>query len=675
MDTTAVVVECRIGDVASRVIEGHARGDTLFLPAGALLALAGLDSTGAAGERPLAATSELLHADVSFDPNALIVEFADSGALPVSRRAARARARAALRERQLASRVPGTAATVARLPSAFTMGYSAEQKGAIATNLALRAFGGTLELMLGHEWRARTNAEVAWTRVPASATSGTRVRFGAIGELAGAPGILITNAPVQRDDSLGASTIRDVAQPGSEIELFDDGVLVAADSVGSRRATQLHLPQRYGTHVIRLVTHDSAGGARELRWVESSPDALLPDGTFRYVVAAGRCARAPCAGMYVSGAYAIDDRVTAGLTLAPSRRTSGRAASAVSATVDARVGTASTLSLRRHGVEGTVAELRVARDAGHALVIRSDAAPASAPSLLPPLRSGVSRRLTTAAMSWDVPRGGTVTVVGGATRSGGGVASSASIPLTVGVVQGSAAVARQASGSDCADWSMGALVTGAWLPRIFARVRAALLRVRAARRSGRCGTTSSTDAMLVLPLSALSVLELAASWDRARRTNRPAVALTVRHRVGGVMNARAELTGSGAGGIRSGVSGTLVVDLLRRGISAGADPGGATAGVHGLVYVDDNANGRIDPGEPRVDGAVVRAGEASAISDARGVFVLSQLPPDRRSRLSVDSLSVEDAGFVPRQPVDVVVTAQTVTRVDLAVRRRQVGGG
>lgn len=49
----------------------------------------------------------------------------------------------------------------------------------------------------------------------------------------------------------------------------------------------------------------------------------------------------------------------------------------------------------------------------------------------------------------------------------------------------------------------------------------------------------------------------------------------------------------------------------------------APAGTHGVVYRDDNGNGRRDVGEPGLAGVALRRGAEFAVTDDRGVFVLA----------------------------------------------------
>jgi hypothetical protein len=670
--TDTVVVECRIGDVAARVLEGRMDGNTLLLPAARVLALAGLDSSSAGGDRSLEAISVLLHADVSFDASVLVVQVADSGTLPVSLSAARSHMRALLHDRVRASQTGAVPARLPSAPSALTMSYSAQRDGAFAVDAVSRTLGGTLEAALVHPPGAAMRPTLGWTQVPDDAHGGARVRLGAIDELDGATGILVTNIPLLRADTLRASAVSAHAAPGTELELFEDGELVAADSVADASMSRLLHPQRYGTHVVRLVTHDASGIEHESRWIESTPDALLSRGALRYAAAAGRCTSGDCSSFMTSLAYAPTDRVTFTVATIPRRRSATREVPRpldLRAALDARVGEAAVLSVQRDGAEAPSAELRVEHGSGRGFVFRTAAAGSSSLSALVPPFMGTGHRLSSASGSWLLP--GHTVLDAAAARSHGtlAVATNASAPLQVGVVQGSVAALRDGGGA-CVGWTFGVLVNGTWMARAIRLLRSALLRLREERRVSPCGATTRS-VVVALPTGATSALELSASWERARR---PVLSVALRRRIGGMLTAHAELTGDERSyAARSDVAGTVVLDALRRSISFAVDASASGATVEGIVYVDDDANGRRDVGDAVIPGAVVRSGDASAVSDARGIYVLPGLPADRLARLSVDSVSVEDAGVVPQAPTSVVLTPRAVVHVDISLRRRERG--
>jgi len=99
------------------------------------------------------------------------------------------------------------------------------------------------------------------------------------------------------------------------------------------------------------------------------------------------------------------------------------------------------------------------------------------------------------------------------------------------------------------------------------------------------------------------------------------------------------------------------------------------AGVAGEVFLDLNGNGRRDPGEPPVEGAMVTVGGQRIAADQDGRFRLWEVQPYQATVAAVDSLSV-DFDLVP-SPREVVIrpAANVFNRVELPlVRTRELAG-
>lgn len=669
-----LVVEVRIGDVASTVLEARVRNGTVLLPGRSVLALAGLDSAEVAGSRSLADVAVLLHAAITFDTTALLVQVADSGTLPVSRRAARARARARLAAADAGAASPVRPASDQRLPSAVDLSYAAQRGGAVSVDASLRLSGGVAELTTSRVPGRGMRSEVSWTSLPLLTLDGARVRIGSIDELDGGSGMLLTNAPIERTDTLRFGSLGLRLPPGTELELFDDGVLVGADSVRTDERLRLGHAERRGVHEMRLVTYDSAGRARVTRWTEYLPEAFLRAGELRYAIAARACLRLACALPVAQLSYAPVDRLTIAAHVARSDEPTGVPGWTSHASLDARVAASTALSVHVES-HGTLAgELRVQRRREESLVVRVERADAAhgAPlaSAVPiPMTSVAATPLVTASGSWRIGSAATLDMVAGHAGSGVIAGARASAFGTIGVLRGSAALVDAAV--RCASVSAAALLWGAWLPPVLAALHSAALSVRADHRSVGCGDESSGALGLLLPALRGSALELSAGWERPRAGRaRVALSLALRRRIAGAVDVHAELVDDrSAQVVRSDVSGALTIDALRRSISFAPGAAGGTSGVHGVVYADDNANDRRDPGERVVAGALIRVGEASGVSDERGLFVVPELPTDRLVRVAVDSLSVEDQGYVPGVPIAVTLVSRALVRVDVPLRR------
>src|SRR5207245_7696835 len=71
------------------------------------------------------------------------------------------------------------------------------------------------------------------------------------------------------------------------------------------------------------------------------------------------------------------------------------------------------------------------------------------------------------------------------------------------------------------------------------------------------------------------------------------------------------------------------------------------SGLSGRVYLDVNANGIRDPGEPAIVNARVLIGSLSARTDSAGAYHVWDLVPFEPVMVSLDSLSLESPLLVP----------------------------
>lgn len=93
---------------------------------------------------------------------------------------------------------------------------------------------------------------------------------------------------------------------------------------------------------------------------------------------------------------------------------------------------------------------------------------------------------------------------------------------------------------------------------------------------------------------------------------------------------------------------------------ADAQPLAATGAASIRVFVDKNLNGAMDAGDEPVKGAgfTVNGGTQLARTDAAGIAYLSRLPADQHVDIALDSTTLEDPQWMPRQPGVRVVPRQ-----------------
>jgi hypothetical protein len=103
-------------------------------------------------------------------------------------------------------------------------------------------------------------------------------------------------------------------------------------------------------------------------------------------------------------------------------------------------------------------------------------------------------------------------------------------------------------------------------------------------------------------------------------------------------------------------------------VSFGTTPGLERGGISGYVFVDENGNGRRDPGERGLEGVRVVVGGRAARTDAQGRHHVWDLVPFEPVRIWADSASIADPTLVPvRGDLEAAVPPSSTRRVDIAV--------
>jgi hypothetical protein len=85
----------------------------------------------------------------------------------------------------------------------------------------------------------------------------------------------------------------------------------------------------------------------------------------------------------------------------------------------------------------------------------------------------------------------------------------------------------------------------------------------------------------------------------------------------------------------------------------------ALRSVSGVVFLDENGNGRRDPGEAPVEGATLQAGNRFAVTDAQGRYTLKALPPGL-VEITIQRGTLP-GGWRPPEPLPLHLDADPVT--------------
>lgn len=587
-----------------------------------------------------------------------------SASLPVVRRARRERQQALLRRPPhidaLEVQVPRAAADGAVFNWAFT-GSTGARDDFYNLDLGLGAqIGGGSFTLRPQFWRigGETDAELraSWERAWPDRQWIRQVRVGDVqsnGRRAQlVRGAVVTNAPFIRSSEFDVERIVGRLPAGWDVELYDRGRLIGYGEVDPLGSFAIPLGVRYGQNPYELVMYGPAGEVvRETRTVRV-PFSRLPDGRFEYAVALGQCRYQPCDGLVSADArYGLSSRVTLQGGWDLYAREGGGTLWQPYAVASAAVlrsllvtGEAVANGHLRGAVEYEPSpDLRVT--AGH--TDYAEAGQLFAPSLL-------ENRRTEGSVLW---------------RPG--------------------ALRRSLYVQGVALWSEGPEFTRT-IARASATAQLGRLRYTVGlRHDGFARDTLSTDRFAV-DAGADGVLQSRTPWlsgtsFRAEASIEPAnglaaLAASVGRRVGRLLRADVgvgwfRLGGYGLSialttalpgprvGVRtqsntqSGTTGMLFVNgsaVYDRDRSAvrwtdGGDLG--RAGVSGVLFLDENANGTRDDGERGIAGIPVHVGGWYAETDAQGRFGAWDLYPFEALDIAVDSLAFDDPLLVPPAPL------------------------
>ncbi len=156
--------------------------------------------------------------------------------------------------------------------------------------------GGSLELLaqsVGPAEQGRVHLDGSWTGVWREHRWVKQLRLGDVPSSGprgrALEGVAITNAPFVRPSLLGALRYSGRLEPGWSVEAYRGGDLVAFDSADAAGGFAVDLPVRYGENPVDFVAYGPFGEIREFNRTYRAVSELLPARQFEYGLAAGRC--------------------------------------------------------------------------------------------------------------------------------------------------------------------------------------------------------------------------------------------------------------------------------------------------------------------------------------------------------------------------------------------------
>ena len=609
--------------------------------------------------------SELLESRILVDWGELSVTLVDDGKLPIGWRLRREAARAAFLQRTRGVQPERALALERPRWDGLVVDYSflaaGEQPlggGAYSVGLGADALGGSLELgvqSIGTTGDAHARGSGSWTgvwrdrqwvkqlRLGDGFTTGPRLRS--------QRGLLVTNAPYLRPSLLGATRYDGQLDPGWSVEAYRGADLVGLDSTDRQGRFAVDLPVRYGENPVDFVAYGPLGEVRQFNRTYRVLTELLPARQFEYGFSAGRCTAPTCrATGNLDLRYGITERwtVRAGVEQfwrdSLANRTHPYMAMVLNPT--------NAWAVSVEGVGGASAtagvqfepSLNLQLSAGYTAYAHDTAPALQAPALRSAWGvTGFLRPIPASGFFFlDGQFGGTRTATGGTTTARLGASVQAHDVRLVPFVR----LLRDAPAGGVATTSPFAGLD------VFALPRPALGPVL-----GAVWMRGHVEQQLDGALQAVQLFAARPLWSGVRLEvgvgklhGSPGATFTFT--LSSYLPAVRTLTlvsAPTAGGTTASqfVQGSVLWNRSNGRLTYAPGPSLERAGLTGRVFLDENANGRRDPGEPAVPGVRVLVGSNSARSDSSGWFGVWDLVPFEPVLVTVDSLSIDSPLLVP----------------------------
>ncbi len=270
---------------------------------------------------------DLLGSPIVVDFSELTVTVADPSDLPVARRRRREAARATLLRPREAARADLVLAPQHPHWDGLVFDYTvlAPSSEPLAGSgytgaLGADAFGGSLELGASSVGRAAdgvVQVTGSWTGVWRDHRWLQQLRLGD-GVTTGPAirsvrGVSISNSPFVRPSVIGAQRYDGQLEPGGgwSVEAYQGNQLVGFDSADATGRFTVQLPVRYGENPVDFVAYGPLGEIREFNQTFRVITELLPARQFEYGLSAGSCHSARCqATANVDLHYGVTERWT-----------------------------------------------------------------------------------------------------------------------------------------------------------------------------------------------------------------------------------------------------------------------------------------------------------------------------------------------------------------------------
>ena len=591
----------------------------------------------------------------------LIVSLPVIDSLPIARRVAREQARARMLARNGVTSERALVAPLARpLADGAVVDYSlsvpltgAQRDIGWSGALGLDVMGGSLEVSSGAvTGGTRLPTLASWTGVWRDGRKLTQVRLG--DGLGGGPaprlgrGIMLTNSPYSRPALFGLQTIRGDLPPGWAIEAYRNGELVAVDTVGRGSGYLLQMPLLYGENPVDLLAVGPFGQTRALSENMRILADLLPRDKSEYGASFAQCRlRQQCvaAGTF-DMRVGLTDRWTmrvgvdgvardsVGWREAPYLSFVGAPFSSVAVQLDAAAQSRTRLAVNlepSRQLRLSLEQQWFGADPIDPLITARRSTQSSAYAYW----RSIGRRQTSVEASLDRS---TFLDGGDLTRARLGVGTQ-----TIGMRLQPYLRFDQASRSGYSQGAGGIEATVLPDARRGRYYGAALIRF-IGELDGR-GRAVREAVTLAMSLPRAFRIDAGLAMQRGQRG--PLGTLTMSRDLSAFRSYTSATMARGTSSALQSVQGSALLTRGERRPQFVTGPSLQRTGVSGIVFLDRNANGRRDAGEPAVPGVQVQVGTGWARSDVEGRYRVWDLVPFVPLPVVIDSLSLPSPLWIP----------------------------
>jgi len=488
----------------------------------------------------------------------------------------------------------------------------------------------------------RDNAWVKQLRVGDVSSTGPRARA--------LEGVAITNAPYVRPSLVGALRYAGSLEPGWSVEAYRGGELVAYDSADPSGGFSIDLPVRYGENPVDFVAYGPFGEIREFNRTYRVLNELLPARQFEYGLSGGRC---PQASFICTATGNLDLRygatrrwtVQGGLEQfwrdSLPDRTHPYAAVAGNPSNDWAI---SSELIGRALARGSLryepsVDLRL--EGAYTHFANDSASVLNVPGWRSQLTLDAFLRPRTAHgfFFFDGRFEQIHTDAGGMTRArvGASIQTNAVRLLPYLRTEYGKALAGNHEFAGLATFIMPPGRWGVFLSQTLVRTSAEV-----ERESG----LASWSAFVSHPVATGMRIEVGGGWVRGDAGVTYTLTLTSYFSALRAVTSLLAPPGQAVNGTQF-VQGSLLWDRRTDRLGVAPGPSLERSGLSGHVFLDQNADGVRDPGEPAVRNARVLIGSLSAETDSTGAYHVWDLVPFEPVMVSLDSLSLESPLLVP----------------------------